>query len=164
VGILLDHGADVNARVKYCTPLQHAVRFTSDLYFEHHTGWESEKAWHGWCRVVALLLEAGADPNPVPLTPDFWDCSPLAIAVMNGCEPVVRLLLDAGAHCSTHWQEHVDVFREACSSDRASLMRLMLDSQHPPTAAEVKRALKKQVSVYRHQRKVCAQLLLLDGC
>jgi hypothetical protein len=69
----------------------------------------------------------------------------------------VRLLLDAGAH-STALLDHHDAFRLACSSQHIGVVRLLLDSQQPPTAAEVKRALNQQASEFRGE--VAAQLLL----
>jgi len=73
--LLLEHGADLNAKNKYgWTPLHYA-------------------ALNGRVDIVATLLEHGADPN----VQDKFGRTPLHLAASEGRVDVVRLLLERGA-------------------------------------------------------------------
>ena len=74
VKLLLDADADANKPDEYGTPLTYAIEKSN-------------------IQIVQLLLDHQADPN----TPDVFGRKPLELAVMHESEPMVRLLLSAGA-------------------------------------------------------------------
>ena len=78
ISVLLEAGASVDSGCHGTSPLYHAVEIESPAYHA----------------VIAMLLEAGADPN---LRDFAYDRSVLANAARSGTAAAVRTLISAGA-------------------------------------------------------------------
>ncbi len=87
--LLVEHGADVNTRSRYGTPLHHALGSNDDGQFPDDPR-----------DVVNCLIELGADIN-APIDPDSDDWTPLHQACSEGFDAVVAMLVEKGAKLST---------------------------------------------------------------
>ncbi|KAF8545004.1 ankyrin repeat-containing domain protein [Trichophaea hybrida] len=105
VRLLLDGGADVNAKTKSDkTPLHRASRY-------------------GRAVIVRLLLDGGADVN----AKDRGNESPLHGASLNGHEAIVRLLLDGGADVNANDRDKESPLHGASLNGHEAIVRLLLD-------------------------------------
>lgn len=79
--------------------------------------------------VVACLLEAGADPDPLETSshPGFRRTTPLAISAQNGALEVARLLLEHGADVNALPENHWSPLKSAVKGGHRELIDLFLD-------------------------------------
>ncbi len=82
VNLLLDHGADPNAR---------------DVHFKRPAMFEAITAYKQPLETVRALLDAGADPNTVYIDVDKTPCSALVHAAKNYRWSICLLLIEKGA-------------------------------------------------------------------
>jgi hypothetical protein len=135
--LLLDHGADVNAR-RGVVPLWRAyggrqlevMRLLlargadADARGDHAFGTMLHHASHeGKAEVARLLLQHGADVNAA----GDQGFTPLHFACMLGRTKVVRLLLDHGADMDAKSRFDISAFELAQSEVHEDVLRLMLE-------------------------------------
>lgn len=89
------------------------------------TNHEGRDGWHmaalgGYARVVSLLLEQGTR---------FYACrwdDPVPLAVKNGHEDAVRVLLDAGADVDADGGNNPDIISACAKNGEVSMIRFLL--------------------------------------
>jgi ankyrin repeat protein len=141
VGMLLDHGADVNISGNGCPPAlltacagKRIDRGIVQLLLDHSADpnlvWGyygtalCAAAYHGHVEVMQVLLDNGADPNVVG-----GDCgSALCAASSNGDPAVVEMLLQAGADVNALVGEYGTALCAAAYHGHVGVMQLLLDN------------------------------------
>ena len=147
VELLLKHGADISAPVlrQGILPLAMAAASGQSAVVQlllsagadvhaAHNGWSSLHAAikEGDFRMVQLLLVAGANPNADSEIPGWCGgCHALLLAVDHRHAEVVKVLLAAGARCTPPYPI-MDVVQQAVALTSPDIVKMLLESQHPP--------------------------------
>ena len=116
VKLLLDFGANVNNRDNDNeTPLHYALAH--------------RKSREDGMPVLRLLIERGADLDAKAL--NFWDDTPLTVAVRGGYAEAVKLLLDHGADVSRTNHADETMLHLNAGTWNAQITRMLLDAGAP---------------------------------
>ncbi len=118
---ILSTGADVDANNSGYTVLYRAIS-------AHH-----EDA----CKVVRVLLEAGADPNKKQGTP-YSETTPLGLAVGDNLTSIVELLLKGGANVDSAYALHI-----AAKRGNPEILRMLIEHGGNVRLAEPDHALEE---------------------
>lgn len=114
VRLLLEHGADVNARTgSDNTPFYWAC-------------------WHGRTNIARLLLEYGADPNARDMSGNI----PLHWACRFGHAEIVRFLVEQGTDVNARNQKGCTPLHQACKKTNTIIARLLLKHGADPGAKD----------------------------
>ncbi|CAI7577762.1 unnamed protein product [Penicillium glandicola] len=136
VQILIDHGADVNARAQFGTVLQTAsisghekvvqilIDHGADVNARGYYGNALQAAiLEGRTKVVQILLDHDADVN----APEGPYGTALQAAAMHGCTKVVQILLDHSADVNAPEGPHSTALQAAALYGRTKVVHILLD-------------------------------------
>ncbi|MHC9538523.1 MAG: ankyrin repeat domain-containing protein [Vulcanimicrobiota bacterium] len=108
VELLLNNGADINAKSKYYEPVPSAMTPLAWALFERDTD------------MAELLIRKGADPNEK----SWHGITPLEWAIGGKDQEIVEMLISAGAHLNGRDSHAIS---EAISLDDISMVEYLLD-------------------------------------
>ena len=172
VRLLLDRGANVNAKESGGTALHQAAREGHEaivlLLLDRGADVNAKEEWGGTAlhlaaregheATVRLLLDRGADVNV-----KMDRGTALYLAAREGHEATVRLLLDRGADVNAKEEDGGTALHKAARERHEALVRLLLDRRADHNTRDNYRNTALHLAVHGMQKEIVSSLKVLKG-